>query len=1093
MWATTPIAETLYDIGQYVSQGNHPTGSDLNGSPWPQDEVRQGYPTAPSPNHTPLYENNDGVTPHSNAGAHPAFKVNNTWDPYYYASFSSKLPCGKTFVLHFNDGAPYTDWDTTNGFTVPSDFVGDGDGKYGENEALDDVALMFRNQDIRSDLSGHQEIISYYVLAALGTDPADVGKTPRNRLMEAAANGGFKDKDGNHLPDVAHPVDFVNHIATNAGVCTPNEWDEDGDCEPDAFYFANDGFKLETELLAAFQSILKRVASGGAASVLAGSTKGEGAVYQARFEQEHAAGGLTVNWIGDVTATLIDDAGRLREDTNTNQTLDVDPQVDEIIDMCYNVADQETRIATSDDPANRPSAAQFAACSDTVFNKNLFTAKYLWSAGEELASLTDAQVLTQRSYSSTTGRHLLTTIDGSGAAAADGLIQRDEQQAFEDATFSGKEGLLAASTSAEAQNIVDFTRGHSSVPGYRSREIEMGGNVVTWRLSDIIHSSPVTVAAPAEDYDLIYGGTGFGATYNAFRKAYLTRRTVVYAGANDGMLHAFNGGYYDPANKKYKNGLSGTSQYPLGAELWAYIPYHLLPHLKYLTDPTYGTQDGNHLYMVDFEPRIFDARIFNDSATSTSGGVDGQASVSHPKGWGTILVGAMRFGGGPVAVDIDNDGTPDQTLRSSFFILDITDPEKPPQVLFEYSTADLGFTMATPTPILKNNGSGVDEWYLLLGSGPHDPSTPPTGLRDATSAQHAKLTLLNLKTMSVETNFGTSGIYTLNGPSDAANTFITGMLPVDYDLDTQTDAVYISTVNGTVGSFAGKLYRLALRNSDGSSFPNSGSYKDITAWAPNIMLDSIGPVTALPNAAVDTFGNRWVYLGTGRFLVRSDAADSSPQAFYGVKEPRDATKGGFTWGAVNKSKVVDVTGVKVDSNGDLSANVNTKSTAGNVGTFTALKVAMTHVPTSTPTFNANHGWLRDLGQSPKTIYERNVGQPAVLGGTLSFTTFEPSGDVCKYEGKSNLYAVDFRTGTASTANVLGTALPDPGDPAVDLDDVVDLGPGLVQTVSLHSGKGYKNVKTGSALTQSSTAQTSITQQQNAFAVSSGEASWRVDY
>ena len=1116
VWATTPIAETLYNIGQYVAQTKHPTGTDLNANAWPHDEARQGYPTAPSPNHTPLYEDNDGSTAHPNAGSHPAFKIHNDWDPYYYSSANAKLPCAKTFVLNFNDGAPYTDWDTNNGFTVPADFVGDGDNNYGENEALDDVALMFRNQDIRDDLSGHQEMISYYVLAALGADPSDVSSTARRRLMEAAINGGFEDKDGNHLPDVAHPSDIVNYISTHddnsdlsdGGDCSTltNEWDQNGDCIPDTFFFANDGYKLERELLAAFQSILKRVASGSAASVLAGSTKGEGAIYQARFEQERTNGAYTVNWIGDITATFIDSAGRLREDSNADQTMDLDPSIDEIIDMCYNATDQEVRVKTSDDSSKRPTAAQSTACNKSTFSDDLFSVKYLWSAGKWLHDLTNAQVLLQRPYTSLSGRHIITAVDGSDATTRDGIIKAGEQVAFVDSSFTGLEGLLSATSSTQANEIIDFTRGSNAVSGYRSRDIDIGGSVKTWRLGDVIHSSPIALAAPAEDYHFIYSGTSFGDSYRSFVAEYLDRRTVVYAGANDGMLHAFNGGLYDQTTRTYNKGASGDTQYALGAELWAYIPYNILPHLKYLSHSNYGSQDGDHLYMIDAEPRIFDARIFNDSATSTSGGVDGQPSAEHPHGWGTIAIGSMRFGGGPVAVDFDNDGTPDSTLSSSFFILDITDPEYPPQVLFEYTMADLGFTMATPTPIRKII-SGVEQWYLLLATGPHDASSPPTSLRDATSSQHAKLLLLNLKTMSLETTFDSDGILALDGINDANNAFVTGMLPVDYNLDTETDAVYISTVNGTTGSFAGKLYRLTLRDSDGTGATNSGNYKDIASWTVDIMLDDVGPISAIPNAGVDSNGNRWVFVGTGRFYVRNDAIDSAQQGYYGVKEPRDSTLGGFTWGAVDKTKLVDVTNVNVKTDGALTASLDTLSTDGTVSTFSAMNAAMIKPPTST--FTANHGWFRNLGQSPQTIYERNIGQAALLGGTLAFTTFEPSGDICQYEGSSNLYALNFTTGTATPkASVFGT--PDTTSGPVTMQEVVDLGEGLVSTVSLHTSPGYKDnshsntgdptgddstkgntTDTLGAVAVSSTGEAIQTELQSDGAVTSGESNWRI--
>ena len=326
--------------------------------------------------------------------------------------------------------------------------------------------------------------------------------------MEAAANGGFNDLDLDHMPDPAHPSDFVNYINTNGGVCTANEWDDDGDCEPDTFYFANDGYQLEAELLAAFTSILKRTSSGGAASVLSGSTSGEGAIYQALFQQELIGEGSTsVNWTGDVTALFIDSAGYLREDTNGNAVLD--PYgTDRIVDMCFDEAPDEksVRVHKTTDPTSRPTPAQFDTCSDTVFNKDLTDINYLWSGGSWLADDVNLDPVNQRAYGSTADqRHIVSAIDTNG----DDLIQRSEQIEFVPASFSDTNaGLLQAADAAEAAKIVNYTRGLDQ-GGYRSRAVTLNSTNLTWRIGDIIHSSPVAVGAPAEDYDLIYGTNQF--------------------------------------------------------------------------------------------------------------------------------------------------------------------------------------------------------------------------------------------------------------------------------------------------------------------------------------------------------------------------------------------------------------------------------------------------------------------------------------------------------------------------------------------------------------------------------------------------------
>ena len=210
-----------------------------------------------------------------------------------------------------------------------------------------------------------------------------------------------------------------------------------------------------------------------------------------------------------------------------------------------------------------------------------------------------------------------------------------------------------------------------TIPAFRSRksDYDESGTAKTWRLGDIVYSTPTIVAAPSEGFDLLYKDD----TYTNFYKKYVKRRTVVYAGGNDGMLHAINGGFYDSDNLKFWKGCdSGTysdTGKSLGSELWAYVPYNLLPHLYWLTDSAYNSQ--YHVNYVDLKPRIFDAKIFTPDTT-------------HTNGWGTVLVCGMRFGGGKIRADLNHDNTysttgttPDRIMRSAYIVMDITDPESP--------------------------------------------------------------------------------------------------------------------------------------------------------------------------------------------------------------------------------------------------------------------------------------------------------------------------------------------------------------------------------------------------------------------------------
>ncbi|MDH3330424.1 MAG: hypothetical protein OEM01_14430, partial [Desulfobulbaceae bacterium] len=410
---------------------------------------------------------------------------------------------------------------------------------------------------------------------------------------------------------------------------------------------------------------------------------------------------------------------------------------------------------------------------------------------------------------------------------------------------------------AEVNKIINWVRGEDQ-GGMRSRQIEMNGALTTWRLGDIIHSTPMTVAAPAEGYHFLYGDLSYAQFYNKYNK----RRHVIYFGGNDGMLHAVNGGFYDSEYKKFcRAPLSSAGICPanddvgtpeLGAELWAYVPYNLLPHLQCLTQPDY-----KHKYMVDLRPRIFDAQIFFESDGVTS--ID---PVKYPNGWGTILVGGMRLGGIPVDASTDLTlSDPNDTRRfiSSYFILDITDPETPPVLLGELTQThdpatpnsdeyvDLGHsTVISSMVIMKetndtvpNFGDDSSKWYLILGSGPHGPDA-----MKGVSDQFAKISILPLDGLVTDDIFspGTTATRALRIADEtiamnaadggtmklsaSPNGFVSDPITIDFDIspssfDYRSDAVYFGTVEGNFATHSvtglpfwdggGTMYRLITR------------------------------------------------------------------------------------------------------------------------------------------------------------------------------------------------------------------------------------------------------------------------------------------
>ncbi len=158
----------------------------------------------------------------------------------------------------------------------------------------------------------------------------------------------------------------------------------------------------------------------------------------------------------------------------------------------------------------------------------------------------------------------------------------------------------------DGANVVNFLRGDRTNEGtsYRTR---------TGILGDIIDAEPVYVKRAIASYA--------DPGYAAFRTSISTRQAMVYQGANDGMLHAFN------ANT--------------GAELWAYVPWLTASGLKQLASKTY-----KHRFYVNATPLVADVDY-------SRADVDPTTVAAGTSNWKTMLIGGLGKGGrGYYALDV---------------------------------------------------------------------------------------------------------------------------------------------------------------------------------------------------------------------------------------------------------------------------------------------------------------------------------------------------------------------------------------------------------------------------------------------------------
>lgn len=765
-------------------------------------------------------------------------------------------------------------------------------------------------------------------------------------------------------------------------------WDQTGDGVPDHYFFVANPLRLEQQLSRAFQLMLSRVATGSAASVISSSRRGEGVVVQAvfwpsRFDNSQQE----VTWSGDVRALLVDMYGNFRDNNGKEVT------------YFYDSEDKRTKACVD-------GLIEDGICS--VSASELDDLDYLWTVSSWLNDLTDP--LTNRgTYNSNSNmRYIYTWWD----ANDNGKIDSGEYIPF---VASDQPGHITIPYLSDT--VIKWLRGQDQT-GMRSRQY----NTKTWRMGDVVHSSPVMVGAPAENYDLLWND----ATYGAFVRKYRNRRVMAYFGSNTGMLHAVNAGFYQAGSGFVTNG--GPA---LGAEMFAYVPYNLLPHLECLTQPNYS-----HQYFVDLRPRVFDVKIFDST------------NPKYPGGWGTILVGGMRLGGGYI-----KDG--DREFSSSFFVLDITDPDTPPVLLGETTTSSVknacagkkdclnfGYTISVPTVVPVKSGNTV-KWFLVLSTGPDTDKVSVESTQKAAVAvipmedylgnqSHANWSLLRIPDVAPSpTQSGRKQV-----PNN--NSFIsTGMVSVDYDFDFFVDILYFGTTEKQGGTIGGGLQRLKV---EGDVDPSKWEYKS--------MFDARRPVTGEPNVGWKG-DDVWVYFGTGKFWTAADKFDTSVESIYCIQEPKQTNSNAYNFSQITKSGLFDVTNINVsaeDSGQLICKDGTTSCLPSGVQTFTQLQNAIL-------TTNKD-GAYRDLSPAG----ERVLGQPSLLGGLLNFAAYHPDPDnnICASEGRSKLYSLHYLTCTPWVKNVFGaentSSVGEVGDETIIVDFTQDLGPGMTITPTMHLGE-----------------------------------------
>lgn len=938
------------------------------------------------------------------------YEISKTRDPYYFPDKGINVPCTQQNIIIISDGIPNQDKNipgTLGAFDQSNNDNPSLDGTY-----IDNLAYWAHTTDLRPDLEGIQKVNIYSIALY----------SPNSSFLKDAAKwGGFTDFNAD-------------------GTITENELtDKFG--KPYTFFdilsASNTGDNIEAALSISAGSTSSKASSGGSASIVTTSSDGEGLLYHPIFwPQLTDSKDNSITWAGDVKTFWLGNSGVLYADDGNN-SFQLDGS-DTPITIWYDESDldnKRTRICPSANFTN-------GQCSGGA--KELNEVQPVWSAAKQLYSLSNATIHDQADYGTRGKRYIFTWTDHD----REGDVDASERTAAY-ANFDTDNTSLLKFLDAET---INWIRGLDQ-PGLRSRSsyVDSESDTVTWRLGDVINSSPTIVGTPAENYHIYWKDN----SYKDFLNKYRNRRIMAYFGANDGMLHAVSSGFYNKSDKSYyrtndfdPNPLDTVPE--LGDEMWAYVPYNLFPHLECLTKLGY-----QHQYYVDLKPRVFDVKAF-------------APSEKHPSGWGTILVGGFNFGGdGTQSLKMirDDSYVDDRAFGSSYFILDITNPEEPPTLLGEMTfdgTVKLGFSISPPTVVATTDGTtgdyGVNTvWHLLFGNGPEDTngfsSQSPYGLviplkeLIQTSSFKLRLTQSKNKLPPTETQMGFIDFgQSLGGGSNFKACISTGFVSIDYDRNNFVDMMYYGLITTDGDNRGGGMHRLRVENRDPSK------------WSVKEMTTTDQPVTGAPNAALKDAegktGSIWVTFGTGIFWENDHKENTATNWLYGIEEPKKA--GSYNFSPIDTKFLHDVTWIGVNGTDGLGTLVcepgaDYCNIPDNVITVEDLG---DHIQT---TANID-GWKRKL----LTSGERVLGQPTLFGGLTNFTTYTPANDLCSSDGNSKLYALYYRTGTPWKENVFGDAAED------YVPYVVNLGRGVSITPSLHLGsekgvKAYVQTSTGSII------------------------------
>ena len=371
-----------------------------------------------------------------------------------------------------------------------------------------------------------------------------------------------------------------------------------------------------------------------------------------------------------------------------------------------------------------------------------------------------------------------------------------------------------------------YLAGDDSLEGTKLRERKQP-------LGDIVNSTPI-VSAPTDDYGYALIRKSDTFEYDPYKYSdYLDtkskRQRMVYVGANDGMLHAFNGAS--------------------GKEEFAYIPSAVVGYLGNLLFPK--SPEFQHRYLVDGPVVVSDARL--------------QGS------WKTVVVGTAGAGARSV---FGLDVTSATDFSGTDVLWEINDRIAAP-------VGDrIGYVLGKPVIVPVRGTDGTPVWKAIFGGGYGN------RLQSGDSKGTVTLFVVDMATGDVDyIDAKETGSTAVNGLGNVvaidryqhnttANGFINGS-------DGMVDTVY-------AGDLQGNIWKFDLTKTGDARVAFGG--KPLFRATDGTDAAVRQAITGGLEAAVGPRGGVMVLFGTGSFSYTGDKMNTDVQTVYGVLDmPNGAT------------------------------------------------------------------------------------------------------------------------------------------------------------------------------------------------------------